>query len=245
MDRGEMARIVGRRVIVGLKAAGAGSTELVAKLAELRDDGIVLADVNELGPGPTVFCPWDSLRSFRNRPPWLGPPEEAEAPAEVQPNGDYYDVRESVPAAVVDPEPPVERRRSPSARTLEHVVPIARKQTVGETTVALTSLEVHGEGLGVLWWRVSFEVEPLAGGGIPEPEFRIRSVPGRELPWWPRGSGAGDGEADGEIEVEDLPDAGDIEVVVSRLVFREWVSERGEEEELDSYEGPWSFRFSL
>lgn len=244
MDREEAIRLVGEKVAVRLNTVEARGVEIVATLEEVRDDGIVLSEVGELGPGPTMFCPWGSLRRVRDRPPWLRPPHEEPGPDEQE----TYDLRyisPPPPEEAAAPEPPVERRRSPSARTLEHVVPIARKQTVGETTVALTSLEVHGEGLGVLWWRVSFEVEPLAGGGIPEPEFRIRSVPGRELPWWPRGSGARDGEADGEIEVEDLPDAGDIEVVVSRLVFREWVSEKGEEEELDSYEGPWSFRFSL
>lgn len=244
VDREEAIRFVGKKVAVRLNTVEARGVEIVATLEEVRDDGIVLSGVGELGPGPTMFCPWGSLRRVRDRPPWLRPPHEEPDEQET------YDLRcisPPPPEEAAVPEPPVGRRRSPSARTLERVVPIAQKQTVGGITVALTSLELHGEGLGVLWWRISFEEELLAGSGlgIPEPEFMIRSGSGRELPWWRRGSGASDREADGEIEVEELPESGELEVEVSRLVFREWSSALDDEEEVDSYEGPWSFRFSL
>jgi hypothetical protein len=42
-----------------------------------------------------------------------------------------------------------------SARGLERVVPIAQRQTIGEVVVALASLELFGEGLGVLRYGVS------------------------------------------------------------------------------------------
>ena len=33
---------------------GAG---MVATLDEVRDDGVILSEIGELGPGPTMFCP--------------------------------------------------------------------------------------------------------------------------------------------------------------------------------------------
>ena len=75
-------------------------------------------------------------------------------------------------------------------------------------------------------------------GGIPEPELIVRDESDRILPWSLRG-GSTD-EAAGEVEVRDLPDIGEIEVEVVRLmlmVFDEEVAE-------DSYDGPWTFSFS-
>ena len=62
---------MGHKVAVVL-GNGAG---MVATLDEVRDDGVVLSEMSELGPGPTMFCPWDSLRRLRDRPvryliPW-------------------------------------------------------------------------------------------------------------------------------------------------------------------------------
>ena len=47
---------------------------------------------------------------------------------------------------------------------------------------------------------------------------------GRDLPWPIRGSSSSAGEADGDVEVRDLPEAGELEVEVTRLatlVFEE------------------------
>ena len=132
----------------------------------------------------------------------------------------------------------------PSARSLERVVSIAQRRTVREVTLALASLELFGEELGVLRYRISYEEGMFEGGyGIPEPELVIRDESGRELPWSPRGSGGSDTETDGELEVLDLPETGEIEVV--RLVSLVFDEEAGEEVATDSYEGPWTFRFSV
>jgi hypothetical protein len=156
-------------------------------------------------------------------------------------------VRE-VPAEEV-PEPSVERRRKTSARNLERVVPIAQRRAVGDVTVALASLELYGEGVGALRWRVSlgesaFREAPDFGFGIPEPVFEIRDGDGRELSWSPESSGASDDEANGDVRVEGLPETGELEVEVPRLVADAY--EGGEYVgDGPSYDGPWVFRFPL
>jgi hypothetical protein len=222
---------VGHRVAVVL-SNGAG---MVATLDEVRDDGVVLSEIDELIPGPTMFCPWDSLRRLQDRPPFFMLPHE-------EPESDeYYELYEhrEVSPGEIEPEPPVERPRT-SARNLERVVPIAQRQAVDEVTLALTSLELFGEGVGVLRYRISYEAG-MFEGGIPEPELVIRDGSGRVLPWSPQGSSSSTDEADGEVEVRDLPEVGELEVEVTRLmslVFDEEVVE-------DSYDGPWIFRFAI
>jgi hypothetical protein len=233
-DRDRIAGLVGRKVAVAL-SNGVG---IVATLDEVRHDGVVLSEISELGPGPTMFCPWDSLRRVRDRLPWFMPPHDEPEPDE------YYELYEhrEVPPEEIEPEPSVERRRA-SARNLDCVVPIGQRRTVGEVTVALTSLELFGEGVGVLRYRISYD-----GGmfyGIPEPELVVRDASGRTLPWSPQGAGASDREADGEVEVRDLPESGELEVEVTRLVSLEFDEEVGEEVEEDSYDGPWAFSFSI
>lgn len=243
MDRRGIERLVGRKVAVRLNSVEARGVEMIATLDEVREDGIVLSEVGELGSGPTMFCPWYSLRRVRERPSWLRPPHEDRA------GGETYDLRYTSPippeeAAV--PEPPVERRRSPSARTLERVVPIAQKQTVGEITLALVSLEIHGEGLGVLRYLVSYTGGMFDGGyGIPMPELIIGSGSADDLPWAWRGNGSSDGEAYGEVEVADLPGAGEVAVEALRVASWRFDNDAGEEVVEESYDGPWSFRFSL
>jgi hypothetical protein len=238
-DRDRIAGLVGHKVAVGLSSEEAvGSVEIVATLDEVRDDGIVLSEIGELGPGPTLFCPWDSLKRVRDRPPWLRPPHEEPGPEE------YYELYEhrEVPPEESESEPSVERRRT-SARNLGRVVPIGQRRTVGEVTVALTSLELFGERVGVLRYRISYD-----GGmffGIPEPEFVVRDASGRELPWSPQCSSSSESEADGEVEVRDLPGSGELEVEVTRLVSLVFDEEVGEEVEEDSYDGPWTFSFSI
>jgi hypothetical protein len=236
-DRERVFRLVGRRVAVALDN-GVG---IVATLDEVRHDGVVLSEISELGPGPTMFCPWDSLRRVRDRLPWFVPPHEEPEPDE------YYELYEhrEVPPEEIEPEPSVERRRS-SARNLDRVVPIGQRRTVGEVTVALTSLELFEEGVGVLRYRISYEAGMFEGGyGIPEPEFVVRDESGRVLPWSPRGSSSSESEADGEVEVRELPESGELEVEVTRLVSLVFDEEVGEEVEEDSFDGPWTFRFSI
>jgi hypothetical protein len=47
------------------------------------------------------------------------------------------------------------------------------------------------------------------------------------------------------VEVRELPETGELEVEVSRLVTLGYDEEASEEVVEDSYEGPWIFRFSI
>ncbi len=250
MDREEVSGLVGRKVAIRLTNVEARGVEMLATLAEVREDGVVISEVGELGPGPTMFCPWESLHRVRDRPPWLLPPHE-EPGDEPGDSAEYesFELRE-VPAEEKRFEPHFERRREPSARNLERVVPIAQKRAVDDVTVALTSLELYGEGVGALRWRVSlgesaFREEPDFGFGIPEPVFEIRDDSGRDLPWSPRGGGASDGESDGEIEVRELPETGEIHIEVVRLATDAYGPDGDYLGEGASLDGPWNFRFSL
>ena len=77
------------------------------------------------------------------------------------------------------------------------------------------------------------------------PKLVVRDGSGRILPWSPLGAGASDREADGEVEVRDLPQAGELEVEVTRLVTLVFDEEVGEEVVEDSFDGPWLFRFVI
>ncbi len=149
MDREELIALVDQKVAVRLKNIEAGGSEIIATLDGVRADGIVLREVGELGPGPTVFSPWKALHRVRRRPSWLHPPQEESVLEERVPKGPWpgesYYLRAPVPP---------ERRRQPSARTLERVVPVAQKRTVGDVTVANSSLDIHGQSVGVLRRRI-------------------------------------------------------------------------------------------
>lgn len=147
MDREALLQLGGKNVAVRLKNVEAGGAEIIATLDEVREDGIVLSEVGELGPGPTMFCPWECLYRVWERPPWLAPPHEEAVPEGPWPGESYY-LRDS--SAEEGASEPPESRREPSARTLERVVPVGEKLSVGDVTVALTSLELYGAGLGVL-----------------------------------------------------------------------------------------------
>ena len=47
------------------------------------------------------------------------------------------------------------------------------------------------------------------------------------------------------MEVRDLPEKGELEVEVARLVSLVFDEEAGEEVVEDSYDGPWTFRFAI
>jgi hypothetical protein len=246
VEREAVTDLVGRKVAVRLNTAEATGVEIVATLAEVRDDGVVLSEVGELGSGPLMVCPWGSLRRVRERPPWLTLP--GEVPAEYSEDTEVYQAEE-VPE---DPEPPpldlYAKRREALAENLQRVVPIAQRKMVDGITVALVCLEFFGEGLGVLSYRVSVT---MGGGnrsfyGVPEPELVLLTPSGDELPWSCMGGGGSDSEADGKVEVRDLPEAGRLEAGVERLVVREWDPEAREEvPEDDTYEGPWTFHLTI
>ncbi len=245
MDRNDLSGLVGRKVAVRLNSVEARGVEIVATLEEVRGAGIVLSEIGELGPGPTLLCPWESLHQVRDRPPWLAPPHEEPEEGQVR---EFYQLREVVEDDVASETPPPERR-NPSARTLERVVPVAQKMEVAGITVAIASLELYGEGLGVLRWRITFGDEALRaypdlGFDTPEPVLEIRDGSGRTLDWLPQGAGYSDSEADGDLRVAGLPDSGELDVEVTRLVSDAY--EPGEHRgDGPSYEGPWSFRVTL
>ena len=237
-DRNRVSRLVGHKVAV-VPGNGAG---MVATLEDVRDEGIVLSEIDELGPGPTLICTWGSLRRLRE--PYFMPPHEAPESDEYY---ELYEHREVPPEEVapeeVAPELPVERRRD-SAKNLQSVVPIAQRRTVGGIAVALTSLELFEEGVGVLRYRISYE-PGMFEGEIPIPELVVRDEPGGELPWSPQGGGSGTGEADGEVEICDLPETGELEIEVTRLLSLAFDEEAGEEVVEESYAGPWTFSFFI
>ena len=82
-DRDRVGGLVGHKVAVRLINVEARGAEMLATLYEVCDDGIVLSEKGELGQGPTMFCPWDSLKRVRERPPWLRPPHEEPGPEEA------------------------------------------------------------------------------------------------------------------------------------------------------------------
>ena len=126
-------------------------------------------------------------------------------------------------------------------------MPLALREEAGGIVIALVSLELFGEGLGVLRYRISV---PRGGGrrgfdGIPEPEMMLLTPSGDGLRWSPMGGGSGSSEAEGEVEIRDLPEAGGLEVRVERLVVQEWSTEAAEEEPVATYEGPWVFHLAF
>jgi hypothetical protein len=216
VDRERVAELVGKKVAVGLDNGEPGSVGIVAKLEEVRDDGILLSEMSELGPGPTMFYPGDSLKQYSQWMPWLGMPRErrllGESPQE------YYEL--------------YEWREKP-----------AGERSRGRPYLART---LRGRCRRVLRYRISYEKDMFEGGyGISGPEFVIRDESGRVLPWSPWGSGSSDTESDGEVEVRGLPESEELEVEVTRLVSLVLDKEAGREVEGDSYEGPWNFRFSV
>lgn len=238
-DRDRAVGLAGHKVAVSLNNVEASGVKIIATLDEVREDGILLSEIGELGPGPTMFCPWDSLRRVCERPSWLMMPHEE--PEEAHQAQEFFELREATPEEAV-PEPP-EPHQHASARSLDRVVPIGQRQTVGEITVALTSLELFEEGLGVLRYRISHE--GVGFEDLPMPELVVRDGSGNVLSWSPQGTGGGTNEADGDVEVRDLPETGVIDVEVTRLVSLMFDEEAGEEVEEDACDGPWSFRFSI
>jgi len=212
VDRKEAARPVGREVAVRLNSVEARGVEIIVTLNEVRDAGLTLSEVGELGTGPTMFCPWES-----------------------------YELREVSDEEAVF-EPPVEGYREPSARTLERVTPIAQKKSVGGITVAMVSLKIHGNGLGGSAVADLFRGRIAARGlRLRNPRTGVRgpwrlgtrvAVVTAEL-WWRRGGRRRDGgRAAGRRR------SGGRGGAAGRRRLRTW-EYMGEG---PSREGPWIFR---
>lgn len=228
---------VGEAVVVYLANAEADGVEILATLDEVDGDGIKISHIGELGPGPLMFCPWATVRRVELQRPESPAPAPSETELLEYTDGELAD----------EPEGAFEESRRISAQTLERVIPVAQKQTVEGVTVALTSLELYGEGWGVLRWLASFRgsLSHLGGDpGIPEPWFEIRDDTGYTLAWLPQGAGTSDGESDGNVQVEGLPNTGELEIEVTHLVTDAY--EDGEYRGLEMLcEGPWTFRLNL
>lgn len=141
---------IGKPVDVYLTNPEAEAIEISATLDEVREGGIRISHIGDIGQGPTMFCPWDSVRNVRSQTP-ENPPFGEDEFGMLLPYGEPEDEAD-VP----------ERLREPSAQTLERVVPVAQKLTVGGISVAIASLELYENGLGMLRWQISFEESPIA-----------------------------------------------------------------------------------
>jgi hypothetical protein len=65
MDREGISGLAGRKVAVRLNSVEAMGVELVAMLDEVREDGVVLSEIGELGQGQNRVGPWESLHRVR------------------------------------------------------------------------------------------------------------------------------------------------------------------------------------
>ena len=128
-----------------------------------------------------------------------------------------------------------------NARTLQKVVPIAQRREAGGITVALSALELYEGGEGVLRYLISHDPKEAFEYGGPEPEMEIRDGSGRLYGWGLEGYSGGGGEEEGALEVFDLPESGDLEVKVVRVVR----TEPPDGAVSEAREGPWEFRLSL
>ena len=128
--------------------------------------------------------------------------------------------------------------RGASARTLRRVVPFVQKVGVGGVTVALASVELHEGGNGVLRFLISSTSEHL---GTPEPEVRVRDGSGRHYAiLLVRASSSGD-ELEVSMHALGLPEPAELEVEIARLTE----IDHRQDVEVASWEGPWTFRFSI
>jgi hypothetical protein len=128
-----------------------------------------------------------------------------------------------------------------NALTLRKVVPIAQRREAGGITVALSALELYEGGEGILRYLISHDPKAAFEDGGPEPEMEVRDGSGRRYGWGLEGYSGGPGETEGTLEVLDLPDSGDLEIRVVRVVR----TEPSEGAVSEAREGPWEFRLSL
>ena len=176
----------------------------------VRDDGIVLLEIGELGPGPTMFRPWDSPKRYSEWLPWLVRNTRSPNRAKYQRTGVTISTcggrlqrKRSLRSYPRNPLPPraslTASCRSdsgrPSARSWSPSPRLNSTRKGLASTVSCLLRRGHVRGLLPHRQRVS------------RPD-----VSGRELPWPIRGSSSSAGETDGDMEVRDLPEAGELEV---------------------------------
>lgn len=210
---------VGQGVVVRLASIEARGVEIPATLDEIRDDGVALSQIGELGPGPITFCPWDSVGGIHPR---SAPPHDRML------EGATRGESETIP----------EGFRGTSVRTLQRVVPVVQKASVGSITVALDSVERHEGGDGVLRFLISSDTEYL---GMPEPEVSVRDVSGHSYRVLSnRASSSGD-ETEVSMHALGLPEPAELEADDLHLTE---IDHRHGDAEGASWEDPSPFRFT-
>lgn len=203
----------------------------LGRLEDVHEGGIVLS---RLGPapeaadlGPVLFYPWSSIEALRLK---VAPP----GPARIREGRPHDEVAEAGRRLS-------RRFESVDARTLREVVPIVQRRSAAGITVALSALEVHEGGRGLIGYLLSPD-GPEGWDNLRRysfPEVRVRDDQGRS---YEAAAGTAPRPWGGTLRVADLLEAGaaELEVEVVRL-FR-GPSGRGLAEHLD---GPWIFRFPL
>lgn len=138
----------------------------------------------------------------------------------------------------------------PTATTLRRVVPVAQKRHASGLTIALSFLEIHEGGNGFLRLLMRQD-RPTRRRALelPRLELCVRDGSGRTLGTTEDSSGSSMGPgyatlaSHATLLVFCLPESGDVHVEVARVVDA-GVPGQPRETEL-SWEGPWTFRFSV
>ena len=131
-----------------------------------------------------------------------------------------------------------------TARTIQRVVPIVQKEKVAGIMVALSYLEVHEAGYGVLWTLVSRRFQWSSLGkrrGLTEPEVHIHHSAGLSCDTRFLEAGGSYRNTNGATILSGLPESGELRVEVARIFVRNLSGDNEEE----SRSGPWTFRFSI
>jgi len=118
-------------------------------------------------------------------------------------------------------------------------VPVVHKVTVGGVTAALASVELHEGGNGVLRFLISSDTEYL---GMPEPEVSVRDEAGHRYETLPDRASSSGNEVKVSMHALGLPEPAELEVEITRLTE---FDHRHGGVEVASWEGPWTFRFSI
>jgi hypothetical protein len=117
---------------------------------------------------------------------------------------------------------------------------IAQKREAHGITVALSALELYEGGKGILRYLISYDPRTIFEDA-PEPEIEMRDGSSRHYRWSLDGYSGGDGETEGTLQTFDLPDSGEFEIRVVRLVR----TEPPEGDISEVHAGPWEFHLSF
>ncbi len=142
------------------------------RLEDVHEGGVVLS---RLGPtpevaelGPVLFYPWSSIEVLRLK---------------VAPPHDRREIREGPHEDLAEVGRRLSRQfESISALTLTRVVPIAQQSNAAGITVALSALEIHEGGRGLIGYLLSPDSESRNWDRLIRysfPEVRVRDDRGR------------------------------------------------------------------